>query len=107
MIVRNFPAASTPFYMKKTGDVAENFDLLIPGVGELVGGSVREERIEVLEERVPDKKMLEWYLELRKYGSIEHAGFGLGFERLLMFVTGLSNARDIIPVPRTPKNLLC
>lgn len=93
--------------MKRTGDFVENFDLLMPGVGEVVGGSVREEDFSVLESRIPDKKALDWYLELRKYGTIQHSGFGLGFERLLMFITGLHNVRDIIPIPRSPKNLLC
>ena len=93
--------------MKKNNGLAENFDLLFPGVGEIVGGSVREEDFNVVEGKIPDKKALEWYLELRKYGTIPHSGFGLGFERLLMFITGINNVRDIIPIPRTPKNLLC
>jgi len=93
--------------MKKNGGFAENFDLLMPGVGEVVGGSVREERLEELSSKIPDPKELSWYLDLRKYGTISHSGFGLGFERLLLFITGLSNVRDIVPVPRTPKNLLC
>jgi asparaginyl-tRNA synthetase len=92
--------------MKKGEKFAENFDMLLPGVGEIVGGSVREESFEVLEPLVPDKKALDWYLELRKYGTVPHAGFGLGFERLLLFITGLTNVRDIMPVPRTPKNLI-
>ena len=93
--------------MKKNQGFADNFDLILPGVGEVVGGSVREECYEVLEPNVPDKKALNWYLELRKYGTMPHSGFGLGFERLLLFITGLSNVRDIIPIPRTPKNILC
>ena len=107
VIVTNYPAEITPFYMKKNQGFAENFDLLFPGVGEIVGGSVREENFDIVEERIRDKKGLDWYLELRKYGTVPHAGFGLGFERLLLYITGLSNVRDIIPVPRTPKNLLC
>jgi asparaginyl-tRNA synthetase len=93
--------------MKKNNGFADNFDLVIPGVGEVVGGSVREERLDHLEKVVPDKNELKWYLELRKYGTMQHAGFGLGFERLLLFITGLSNVRDTMPVPRTHKNLLC
>ena len=83
-------------------------DLLVPGVGEIIGGSQREERLDVLERRIQemgmDKKDYWWYLELRKYGGTKHAGFGLGFERLLLFVTGMSNIRDVIPFPRTPNN---
>lgn len=97
----------TPFYMKKNSEFADNFDLIIPGIGEVVGGSVREERLEVLEKVVPDKNELNWYLELRKYGTMPHAGFGLGFERLLLFITGLTNVRDTMPVPRTHKSLMC
>jgi asparaginyl-tRNA synthetase len=83
-------------------------DLLVPGSGELVGGSQREERLDVLEARmkkmhVPQKGM-EWYVNLRKYGGVYHAGFGLGFERLIMYVTGEENIRDVIPFPRTPNN---
>jgi len=77
----------------------------VPGVGELIGGSQREERAEVLERRIRELGMedegLWWYLQLRQYGGVKHAGFGLGFERLLMYVTGISNIRDVIPFPRT------
>ena len=83
-------------------------DLLVPGVGELVGGSQREERIDVLRERMAelglDEKDYWWYLDLRKYGGTKHAGFGLGFERLIMYLTGMSNIRDVIPFPRTTGN---
>lgn len=107
MIVTNYPSGMTPFYMKKNEEFAENFDLLMPGVGEVVGGSVREEQFDVLSKKIPDAGSLAWYLDLRKYGTVKHSGFGLGFERLLLFISGLSNVRDIVPVPRTPKNLLC
>jgi asparaginyl-tRNA synthetase len=83
-------------------------DLLVPGVGELIGGSQREERAAVLEQRMAELKMdtkeLGWYLDLRKYGGVKHAGFGLGFERLVMYVTGISNIRDVVPFPRTVKS---
>ena len=83
-------------------------DILFPGIGEIVGGSQREERLEVLKKRIKelniDDKELWWYLDLRKYGSIKHSGFGLGLERLILFITGMNNIRDVIPFPRTPKN---
>ena len=81
---------------------------MVPGVGELIGGSQREERADVLEQRIEelgmDKKELWWYLDLRKYGGVKHAGFGLGFERLVMYVTGVNNIRDVVPFPRTVKS---
>ena len=80
-------------------------DVLAPGIGEIIGGSQREERLEVLDARIPDEAMREslwWYRDLRRYGTIPHAGFGLGFERLVQFVTGMGNIRDVIPFPRTP-----
>ena len=81
-------------------------DLLVPGIGEIVGGSQREERLEVLlanlREQGLEESAYDWYVDLRRYGSVPHAGFGLGFERLLMFVTGVGNIRDVIPFPRTP-----
>jgi asparaginyl-tRNA synthetase len=83
-------------------------DILFPGIGEIVGGSQREERLDVLEQRISalgiDPKELWWYLDLRKFGTAPHAGFGLGFERLVLFVTGMTNIRDVIPFPRTPQN---
>ena len=83
-------------------------DLLVPGVGELIGGSQREERLEILEQRMDEigvpKDELDWYLDLRRYGGVKHAGFGLGFERMIMYITGVENIRDVIPFPRTPKN---
>ncbi len=81
---------------------------MVPGVGEIIGGSQREERLEYLEKRMQELQMsgedLWWYLELRKYGGVKHAGFGLGFERLIMYLTGISNIRDVIPFPRTVKS---
>ena len=83
-------------------------DILFPGIGEIVGGSQREENHDILLKRMHEfkieKEELWWYLDLRKFGSAVHSGFGLGFERLVMFVTGMSNIRDVIPYPRTPKN---
>jgi asparaginyl-tRNA synthetase len=83
-------------------------DVLVPGVGELIGGSQREDSLEKLEKRIDDmgmdKDVLWWYLDLRKYGSVPHAGFGLGFERAVMYVTGMKNIRDVIAFPRTPKS---
>ena len=83
-------------------------DILFPGIGEIVGGSQREEREDILKKRMNaigiEEKELWWYQELRKYGTAIHSGFGLGFERLVMFVTGMSNIRDVIPFPRTPQN---
>jgi asparaginyl-tRNA synthetase len=83
-------------------------DILAPGIGEIVGGSQREERLEVLEARMKEMNIpadeMYWYLDSRKFGSVPHAGFGLGFERLILFVTGMTNIRDVIPFPRFPKN---
>jgi asparaginyl-tRNA synthetase len=83
-------------------------DVLFPKIGEIIGGSERESSLEKIEQRVDEtgmsRKNLEWYLDTRRYGSAPHSGFGLGFERLLLFVTGMSNIRDVIPFPRTPKN---
>ena len=108
----DYPAEIKAFYMRQNDDgkTVAACDLLVPGVGELVGGSQREERIELLEKKMDEigmsKEGLEWYLDLRRYGGCEHAGFGLGFERLVMYVTGMENIRDVIPFARTPKNLL-
>ncbi len=83
-------------------------DVLFPGIGEIIGGSQREERLEVLKKRIKESEIDEdeiwWYLDLRKYGSVPHSGFGLGFERIVQFCTGMSNIRDVIPYPRSPKN---
>jgi asparaginyl-tRNA synthetase len=83
-------------------------DILFPGIGEIIGGSQREERLDVLEKRIEelgvDAQELWWYLDLRRFGTTSHSGFGLGFERLVLFATGMSNIRDVIPFPRTPQN---
>jgi asparaginyl-tRNA synthetase len=106
--VFNFPKEIKPFYMRLNDDkkTVTAMDLLVPGIGEIVGGSQREERLDVLQENMRRHKMdpadYKWYLDLRRYGTVPHAGFGLGFERMLMFVTGVSNIRDVIPFARTP-----
>jgi asparaginyl-tRNA synthetase len=106
--VFNYPKEIKPFYMRLNDDgkTVTAMDLLVPGIGEIVGGSQREERLEVLEENMRRHKMdpadYKWYLDLRRYGTVPHSGFGLGFERMLMFVTGVSNIRDVIPFARTP-----
>ncbi len=91
--------------MNEDGKTVAAADLLVPGVGEIIGGSQREERIDVLEKRMEElglkKEDYWWYLELRKYGETKHAGFGLGFERIIMYITGMANIRDVIPFPRT------
>ena len=83
-------------------------DLLVPGIGELIGGSQREDNYDLLLQRMKEMNLdieeYKWYLDLRKYGSVKHAGFGLGFERLIMYLSGMANIRDVIPFPRTPKN---
>src|SRR5215469_1766107 len=106
--VFNFPKEIKPFYMRLNDDkkTVAAMDLLVPGIGEIVGGSQREERLEVLEENMRRHKMdpadYNWYLDLRRYGTVPHSGFGLGFERMMMFVTGVPNIRDVIPFARTP-----
>jgi asparaginyl-tRNA synthetase len=111
VIVHDYPSNIKPFYMRLSDDgrTVAAMDVLVPKVGELVGGSQREERLEVLTRRMEESGMdLEsywWYLDSRRFGTAPHAGFGLGFERLLMLVTGVANIRDVIPFPRTPKNL--
>jgi asparaginyl-tRNA synthetase len=111
VIVYNYPREIKAFYMRLNDDdrTVAAMDLLVPRVGELVGGSQREERHDVLERRILDNGMkLEsywWYLDIRRFGSVPHAGFGLGFERFLMMMTGVTNIRDVIPFPRTPKHL--
>lgn len=106
--VYNYPADIKPFYMRKNDDgkTVAAMDVLVPGIGEIVGGSQREERLDVLqanlEEHDLSKEEYDWYIDLRRFGTVPHAGFGLGFERLLMFVTGVHNIRDVIPFPRTP-----
>ena len=106
----DYPKEIKAFYMRMNEDnkTVAAMDLLVPGIGELIGGSQREERLEYLERRMDEvginKDNMWWYLELRKYGGVKHAGYGLGFERLIMYLTGISNIRDVIPFPRTPKN---
>jgi len=110
VIVYNYPKDIKAFYMRANDDgkTVAAMDVLVPGVGELIGGSQREERLDVLEAKLDslgmDKAAYWWYLELRKYGSVPHAGFGLGFERLILFTTGMENIRDVIPFPRYPKH---
>ncbi|NOQ47386.1 MAG: asparagine--tRNA ligase [Desulfobulbaceae bacterium] len=113
VIVTNYPKTIKPFYMRLDdgGETVAAMDILLPGIGELVGGSQREERFDVLDLRMDeaglDKEMYSWYLDLRRYGSVPHSGFGLGFERLVQFVTGMQNIRDVIPFPRTPGHAPC
>ena len=110
VIVYDYPAKIKAFYMRLNDDkkTVRAMDILFPGIGEIVGGSQREERLDILNERVEalgiEKEELWWYLDLRKYGTVKHSGFGLGLERLILFITGMNNIRDVIPFPRTPKN---
>ena len=107
VILMNYPAGIKAFYMRLNEDerTVAAMDVLAPGIGEIIGGSQREERLDVLEDRMQDQSMIEelwWYRDLRRYGTVPHAGFGLGFERLLTYATGMENIRDTIPFPRTP-----
>ena len=110
VFVTDYPREIKAFYMRKNDDgrTVAAMDLLVPGVGELVGGSQREERYDELKQRIEEMGFAMedywWYLELRKYGGVKHSGFGLGFERLIMYMTGVSNIRDVLPCPRTPGN---
>ena len=110
VIIYDYPAKIKAFYMKLNEDnkTVKAMDILFPGIGEIVGGSQREERLDVLNKKMNDLGInpedLWWYTDLRKFGTAQHSGFGLGFERLIMFVTGMSNIRDVIPFPRTPQN---
>ena len=109
VFVTDYPKEIKAFYMRLNDDgkTVAAMDCLVPGVGEIIGGSQREERLDILEKKLEElglnKEDYWWYLELRKYGGTKHAGFGLGFERLIMYITGISNIRDVIPFPRTPK----
>jgi asparaginyl-tRNA synthetase len=109
-VVMNYPKDIKAFYMRQNDDgrTVAAMDVLAAGIGEIIGGSQREERIERLDQRLDEMKLpkaaYDWYRDLRRYGTVPHAGFGLGFERLVMFVTGMANIRDVIPFPRTPKN---
>jgi len=110
VILTDYPAEIKAFYMRanEDGKTVAAMDVLVPGIGELVGGSQREERLEVLQKKCADFDIPEdhvwWYLDTRKFGTAPHAGFGMGFERLVMFATGMTNIRDVIPFPRTPQN---
>ncbi len=110
VFLTDYPKDIKAFYMRLNEDnkTVAAMDLLVPGIGEIIGGSQREERLDYLEKRMDEmglkKEDYEWYLDLRKYGSVKHAGFGLGFERLIMYLSGMANIRDTIPFPRTPKN---
>jgi len=110
VFVTDYPKGIKAFYMRLNDDgrTVAAMDLLVPRVGEIIGGSQREERLEVLQARMAEQGMhaedLDWYLDIRRWGSCPHAGFGLGFERLLMYLTGMENIRDVIPFPRTPGN---
>ncbi|MEA4922466.1 MAG: asparagine--tRNA ligase [Eubacteriaceae bacterium] len=109
IFVTDYPKDIKAFYMRlnEDGKTVAACDLLVPGVGEIIGGSQREERMDVLKSRMKEMDLNEedywWYLELRKYGGVKHAGYGLGFERIIMYITGMSNIRDVLPFPRTPK----
>ena len=110
VILFDYPAKIKAFYMRlnEDGKTVRAMDILFPGIGEIVGGSQREERLDVLKAKMAELDIPEedlwWYLDLRKYGTATHSGFGLGFERLVMFATGMGNIRDVIPYPRTPLN---
>jgi len=110
VILTDYPKDIKAFYMKQNedGKTVRAMDVLFPKIGEIIGGSEREASLEKLESRIDElgmsRKNLEWYIDTRRYGTVPHSGFGLGFERLLLFVTGMSNIRDVIPFPRTPKN---
>lgn len=110
VVMQNYPKDIKGFYMRQNddGNTVAAMDVLAPGIGEIIGGSQREERLDRLEMRLHelnlDPSHYDWYLDLRRYGSVPHAGFGLGFERLISYITGLSNVRDVIPFPRTPGN---
>jgi asparaginyl-tRNA synthetase len=108
VILFNYPRTIKPFYMRVNDDgrTVRAMDILVPKVGEIIGGSQREERLDVLEERMREQKLdpqsYWWYVDLRRYGTVPHAGFGLGLERVIQFVSGMTNIRDVIPFPRTP-----
>ncbi len=112
VFLTDYPKDIKAFYMRLNDDnkTVAACDLLVPGVGELIGGSQREERLDILKSRMAEfhieEESMEWYLDLRRYGGVKHAGFGLGFERFLMYITGITNIRDVVPFARTPRNLL-
>ena len=111
VVVINYPKDIKAFYMRLNDDnkTVAAMDILLPGIGEIVGGSQREERLDVLQERLVhaglDPHEYDWYLDLRRYGTVPHAGFGLGFERLIRYITGVENVRDVTPYPRTPQSI--
>jgi asparaginyl-tRNA synthetase len=111
VILHDYPKIIKPFYMRLNADqrTVAAMDILVPGIGEIIGGSQREERLEVLQDRMDEMGLVKenywWYLDSRRYGSVPHSGFGMGFERLIMMITGITNIRDVIPFPRTPGNL--
>lgn len=108
VVVIDYPKTIKAFYMRDNDDgkTVAAMDVLVPQVGELIGGSQREERLDVIQKKVKEMNLdlseYQWYLELRKFGTVPHAGFGVGFERLVQFVTGMENIRDVIPFPRSP-----
>jgi asparaginyl-tRNA synthetase len=108
VVVTDYPRDIKAFYMRLNDDerTVAAMDVLAPGIGEIIGGSQREERLDVLDARMDNtlKDTLWWYRDLRRYGTVPHAGFGLGFERLVAYITGMDNVRDVIPFPRTPGN---
>ena len=107
VFVTDYPEKIKAFYMRSNDDgkTVAAMDLLVPGVGEIIGGSQREERLDILEKKIKDNNLDRnaywWYLELRKYGGVKHSGYGLGFERMIMYLTGMQNIRDVIAFPRT------
>ncbi|WP_343182383.1 asparagine--tRNA ligase [Buchnera aphidicola] len=113
IFIKNYPKNLKSFYMRmnKDKETVSAMDLLLPNIGEVIGGSQREERISVLKKRILELQLnikdYDWYLDLRRYGTVPHSGFGLGFERLLSYITGIKNVKDLIPFPRTVNNLLC
>jgi asparaginyl-tRNA synthetase len=110
VILHDYPRTLKPFYMRVNDDekTVRAMDVLVPGVGEIIGGSQREERLDVLESRMKEQGLHPetywWYLDLRRYGTVPHAGFGLGVERALLLLSGMGNIRDVIPFPRTPRS---
>ncbi len=111
VFLTNYPKDIKAFYMRVNDDnkTVAACDMLVPGIGELIGGSQREERYAILKQRMEElgveQENLQWYMDLRRYGGVQHAGFGIGFERLVMYITGMKNIRDVLPYPRTPRNL--
>ena len=111
VILHDYPKTIKPFYMRLNDDeeTVAAMDILVPGIGEIVGGSQREERLDALEARMDEMGLVRenywWYLDSRRFGTVPHSGFGMGFERLIMMITGITNIRDVIPFPRTPGNI--